>query len=53
MTIFILLALTVATLFVVTALVDAGHMKPNKFTKYAGINLILGKEEYNVEDYYG
>ena len=53
MTIFILIALTLPAYFIITGLVEVGHMKPNKFTKYAGINAITGKELHNVEDYYG
>ena len=53
MTIFILIALTLPAYFMITGLVEVGHMKPNKFTKYVGINAITGKQLYNGEDYYG
>lgn len=53
MIIFMILGLALPTYFMIVGLVDFGHMKPNKFTKYIGINSITGKKEYNLEEYYG
>tara|TARA_B100001939_G_C16706448_1_gene515071 strand:- start:42 stop:209 length:168 start_codon:yes stop_codon:yes gene_type:complete len=51
--IFIIPALLLPAYFMVCGLVHSGHIKPNKFTKYAGINMITEKQEYNLEEYYG
>ena len=40
MIIFVILALALPAYFLVCGLVHTGHIKPNKFTKYAGINMI-------------
>jgi len=53
MIIFVILGLALPAYFMVTGLVHTGHIKPNKFTKYAGINMITEKQEYNLEEYYG
>ena len=53
MIIFVILGLALPAYFLVTGLVHTGHIKPNKFTKYTGINKITEKEIYNLEEYYG
>jgi hypothetical protein len=53
MIIFVILGLALPAYFMVCGLVHTGHIKPNKFTKYAGINMITEKQEYNLEEYYG
>ncbi len=53
MTIIILLALALPTWFIILGLAECDVLRKGKLTKYTGINLMRGVEEYRVEDYYG